>query len=87
MANWHDMLKEAFMSTGDDFEKRICTLTKEEELLEFDDDYGRTNGKRFTAWGENWVYFPVGYDGMEWVDYAPRNPSDYSMLHVGEARR
>ena len=31
----------------------------------------------------NWVYFPICYDGAEWVGHAPRNPCDIAMEHQG----
>lgn len=49
----------------------------------FDDDYGGTEGQPFTAWSANWVYFPICYDGREWIGKAPRHPCDYSCKHQG----
>ena len=79
MANWKEMInKEA----GED--KIIaCTLTDDELLVEFDDGYGGHGGKSFTAWGEKYVYFPVCYDGAEWVGKAPRNPCNEATGHMG----
>jgi hypothetical protein len=79
MANWKDEIER---EAGDD--KIIaCTLTDEELLTEFDEGYGCHNGKEFTAWGEKYVYFPIVYDGAEWVDKAPRNPCDEATNHMG----
>ena len=83
MANWKEMLIETFKETGDDFEKMETTLTNEELLREFDDGYGSAEGVFFTAWGERYVYFPVVYDGAEWVGYAPRNVCDMKTAHWG----
>lgn len=80
---WYDMLKKEFARRGDDFEKRVCTLTETELRAIFDAGFGGSEGRPFTAWGENWVYFPVVYNGAEWVGSAPRNPCDYAMPHVG----
>ena len=41
---------------------------------EFDDGYGSSEGRPFTMWTHEWVYFPVVYDGAEWVGRAPRSP-------------
>lgn len=60
-----------------------CTISDEELDREFDDSYGGTEGSPFTAWSENWVYFPICYDGSEWVGLAPRNPGGRSMGHQG----
>ncbi len=52
-----------------------CTLTKSELDKEFDSDFGGSNGQPFTAWTSTTVYFPIVYDGSEWVGDAPRNPT------------
>ena len=51
------------------FEDEIlwCTLSEEELNKEFDDGYGGHSGAAFTAWSKNWVYFPIVYDGAEWI--------------------
>ena len=49
----------------------------------FDAGYGAEEGVAFTAWSENYVYFPINYDGAEWVGHAPRNPCDIKMEHQG----
>lgn len=83
MANWKQMLKEEFEQTGDDFSKMITTLSEDELIEEFYDGYGGHEGKPFTAWGEKYVYFPIVYDGSEWVGSAPRNPCNEAMEHQG----
>jgi len=83
MANWFDMLKEAMEEDGEIFENRHCTMGENELKREFDDGYGGPEGKPFTAWGKNWVYFPICYDGAEWVGHAPRNPCSIEMEHQG----
>lgn len=60
-----------------------CTLTDEELDAEFYASYGTAHGKAFTAWTENRVYFPVVYDGAEWVGSVPRNPCDEASSHFG----
>jgi len=81
--NWKRELKKAFEANGDDFSKMITTLTDEELIAEFDDDLGIIEGVPFTAWGEKFVYFPVCYDGAEWVGSAPRNPCKIKCKHQG----
>jgi len=79
MDNWKDMIDEA---AGDD---RIiaCTLSEDDLIEEFYSGLGRIKGKPFTAWGEKYVYFPVVYDGVEFVGRAPRNPCGEPTDHVG----
>jgi hypothetical protein len=81
MESWWDMLQECFKEDGQDFSKMVCTLTDRELKEKFDSGYGGHEGKAFTAWGKAWVYFPIVYDGAEWVGHAPRNPCDISMNH------
>lgn len=60
-----------------------CTLSEEELRQEFHRGFGAIEGKPFTAWSEDYVYFPVVYDGAEWVGRAPRNPCDEATEHHG----
>ena len=60
-----------------------CTLTDDEMNAEFDGGYGGNEGKPFTAWSDKYVYFPICYDGSEWVGRAPRNPCDEATEHQG----
>jgi hypothetical protein len=83
MINWYDKLKIAFKETGDNFDQMETTLSEEGLHKEFDGGYGGTEGEPFTAWGERFVYFPVCYDGAEWVGFAPRNPCHIKTQHIG----
>ena len=60
-----------------------CTLTEAELDVPFDSGYGGSRGKPFTLWTKTRVYFPVVYDGAEWVSSVPRDPCDAPTLHVG----
>jgi hypothetical protein len=46
-----------------------CTLSEDELDVEFDEGYGGSEGEPFTAWTENYVIFPVVYDGSEWAGF------------------
>ena len=59
------------------------TLTEVELDIDFDDGYGCSEGKPFTVWTKNYVYFPVVYDGAEWVGFTYRNPNGKSTSHQG----
>jgi len=80
---WKKELEREFKENGDDFSKMVTTLTDEELLTEFNNDFGGTEGKPFTAWGKKFVYFPICYDGAEWVGSAPRNPCRIKLKHQG----
>ena len=79
METWRQLIDDA---RGDDV-IIACTLSDEELDIEFDAGFGGPEGKPFTAWSENYVYFPVVYDGAESVSCAPRNPCDEPTGHVG----
>ena len=61
------------------------SFPSEEFLVEFDDDYGSSQGIPFYVWTKEFVYFPGVYDGSEWVDSVPRNPREDGPppCHVG----
>jgi len=45
--------------------------------------FGGIEGEKFTAWSKEWVYFPVTYDGSEWVGRVPRKPCLHATMHMG----
>jgi hypothetical protein len=49
----------------------------------FDNGYGMSEGKPFTIWTTNRVYFPVVYDGSEWAGSVTRNPCPEVTEHLG----
>ena len=83
MTTWEEELKKAFKENGDDFKKIKTTLSDKEMKTMFDNGYGGEQGVPFTAWGEKYVYFPLCYDGAEWVGSAPRNVCDIKSKHQG----
>jgi hypothetical protein len=82
-ATWRTELLKAFARSGDPPESMQTTLSEAELDLRISKTYGGSRGLPFTAWGERYVYFPVVYDGLEWVGYAPRNPCDEKTDHMG----
>ena len=81
--SWRKEFREAFKETGDGFDDIVTTMSDEDMDKEFDAGYGGEEGCPFTAWSDNWVYFPVCYDGSEWVGYVRRNPCDEKTGHWG----
>lgn len=59
------------------------TMTKAEMEKKFDEGYGEINGIPFTIWTRDKVYFPVCYDGEEWVGCVSRNPDGKPTDHQG----
>lgn len=81
MTTWRKELAE---SRGDDQTPVIAVAPDEATPdVEFDDGYGGSNGPAVLVWTETHVYFPVVYDGAEWLDSAPRNPTPEGQGHVG----
>jgi len=94
---WKDELLEAVRVNKDELEAIVvgredCGVANDFRFVEidspemaqvFDDGFGGAEGCPFTAWGKRYVYFPITYDGSEWVGFAPRNPELRAMLHQG----
>ena len=79
MATWRKALDEI---RGDE-ELIACTMTEEQLDTEFDPGWGGTEGCAFQAWTKTRVFFPLCYDGSEWVGEADRNPCDRAREHDG----
>lgn len=76
--------REKLESNLEDGETIVAVAPDQSVLdVEFDDDYGLARGPEFLAWSETRVFFPVVYDGAEWVESAPRNPTAEGQSHVG----
>ena len=84
MSNWKKLIQDEMEQQGETFEDVVeCTLTDEELVVEFYDGFGGSEGKPFTLWTTNRVYFPVVYDGAEWVGSVSRNPDGKPTYHLG----
>lgn len=75
---WREQIED--LAQGDEIIS--CTLSDEELSEVFDAGYGTAEGRPFTAWSYEWVYFPAEYDGSEYVARAPRNPCEHKTEHV-----
>ena len=99
MTSWRKEITEAMDHNNDSLSCVVDTIVGEldQRILldektskdtwldrEFDEDYGMPEGHTFIIWTLNWIYFPVTYDGKEWVSSVPRNPlSSYHPGHFG----
>lgn len=83
MATWREMLEAEAEKREEGFDSLVIAIEDGALDREFDDGFGGTEGVPFTAWGPKFVYFPVCYDGAEWVGSVPRNPSDEKTEHLG----
>lgn len=66
-------------------ESDIVAVAPDESVLdiEFYCGFGLSEGPWVLVWTEDRVYFPVVYDGSEWLESAPRNPVPEPKRHVG----
>lgn len=83
MTTWRKEIAKARERAGDKSKLVASTLSETEMDAEFDDGSCCTEGVPFTAWTIDRVYFPVCYDGAEWVESVPRFPCDEKTAHVG----
>jgi hypothetical protein len=84
MTTWRIALNKAIKGSEDQGPVVAYAPNESEFDVEFDAGPGRTNGPPVLAWTERNVYFPVAYDGSEWIESAPRNPQLEGQWHVGE---
>ena len=83
-SNWKTKLNFALEENGESFIDVISnTMSEEEMLVKFDYGYGETGGIPFTVWTHKHVYFPICYDGSEWVGCASRFPDGKPTDHQG----
>ena len=83
MGSWRELIAEEMESSNDSGPLIACTLDGAGLDRSFGCGYGCSEGAPFTAWTATRVYFPVVYDGAEWVGSAPRNPCDEESYHHG----
>ena len=81
---WRKEIESEFEHAEECWENvEFTTLTEENLDKEFYPGYGATEGCAFTLWTKERVFFPVCYDGAEWVDWVYRNPCNHASSHVG----
>jgi hypothetical protein len=79
---WRALLTDAL---EDDPTPTVLAYAPDEAAFDvpFYDGYGGSEGPEVLAWTETYVYFPVVYDGAEWIERAPRHPRPEGQAHVG----
>jgi hypothetical protein len=83
-STWKKMIQEEMRSHKESLEDIVSnTMTEEEMNAEFNSGYGGEEGIPFTVWTKKRVYFPICYDGAEWVGSASRKPDGIAMHHQG----
>ena len=83
LVSWRELLVGAMFDSED--AGPVVAVAPYEEILDvrFNDGYGTAAGPPFLVWTAQYVYFPVCYDGSEWVGSAPRNPTTHGQSHSG----
>ena len=84
MSNWKEMLIDEMKKRGETLaDIEANTMTEVEMTKEFDSGFGGIEGIPFTVWSKNTIYFPICYDGAEWVGSVSRNPDGKPTDHHG----
>ena len=84
MTSWKESITDALTEAGETWKDVVAnTMNAPEMATVFHDGYGGTKGIPFTLWTTKRVYFPICYDGSEWVGSAPRNPCEEKLEHQG----
>lgn len=85
MTKWRDKITDEMRRHKDNWQNVVSMHPEEENWLDylFDDDFGSIEGESFTVWTKKRVYFPVTYDGSEWVGSVSRTPDGKSTEHIG----
>jgi len=80
---WRELIAEEMEAWDESWENVVsCTLSDDGLDISFDNGYGIHEGKPFTLWTAERVYFPVEYDGAEWVASVSRNPDGIPTRHM-----
>jgi hypothetical protein len=81
---WKNMLMKEMELYGETLDDIVYnTMTEDDMNKMFDNGYGGEEGCIFTVWTEKSVYFPICYDGAEWVGRVSRNPDGVPTRHLG----
>ena len=82
---WRESIKREMSFHADHFDDIISEVSDISGWMdvEFDESYGIKEGPSFTLWTKKRVYFPVQYDGSEWVGSVPRDPCNEITRHMG----
>ncbi len=80
---WRAELDSAMKVEGDP--GPVVAVAPREDILDvaFDAGFGLPDGPAVLIWTERRVYFPLKYDGAEWLESAPRHPQPEGQKHVG----
>ena len=82
--NWKELISYEMKLYEDSWDNlESSTISQNQLMVKFDDDYGWPEGIPFCIWTKTRVYFPVVYDGAEWCSSVSRDPDGNPKNHVG----
>lgn len=84
--SWGEMVRAEMKEHGDSplaIEQSVPPFDTPDMTRKFDAGYGTSEGCPFTVWTKTRVYFPIVYDGAEWVGSVARNPDGNATGHFG----
>ena len=86
MVRWRDLIVYCMSEYNEKWEDVVSYVPDDGKWLDylFDDTYGSIEGEPFTLWTKGRVYFPMVFDGSEWVASISRNPDGVITKHLGE---
>jgi hypothetical protein len=80
---WRQLLVEEMQDRGDPGPVIAYAPDGQAFDVVFYAGYGLPEGPSVLAWTDTYVYFPVQYDGAEWLGSVPRHPVKQGQYHVG----
>jgi hypothetical protein len=85
MVRWRDLIIVCMGDNGESWKDVVDYAPSDGKWLDylFDDTYGFIEGESFTLWTKERVYFPMVFDGSEWVASVSRNPDKKATKHLG----
>ena len=87
LRHWKQKIETEMEKRGDTWDHIEAAIPSEDSKKyeeTFYAGYGSPEGEPFIVWTERYVYFPICYDGAEWVESVPRNPMyGYKPEHYG----
>ena len=82
--NWATKLAGEMAKHGESLDSIVAnTMSVAEMETMFCDGFGSSEGCPFTVWTRLSVYFPVVYDGAEYVGRVARHPDGKPTKHQG----
>lgn len=84
MTTWTEEISKEMKVRGEWWTDVESAVGVDHFNVSFNDGPGTINGKAFTVWTKNRVYFPtVDQDGAEGCESVSRNPDGFATWHIG----